>query len=89
MYANQTAFDSPDSYRMAMGVDLRTSKAIVDLQGNVLAFAQTGGMISPVRFVMQPGSTIFRFGKKGIPASEVIKGVWWVEQKQFERLESL
>lgn len=88
MYANQTAFDSPDSYRMAMGVDLRASKAIVDLQGNVLAFAQTGGMISPVRFVMQPGSTIFRFAGKDATASGAAEGRWWVEHQQFEKLVS-
>ena len=61
MYANQSAFDSPDSFRMATGIDLRNSKAILDLKGNVLAYAQTCGMISPMKYAPQQGTAICRF----------------------------
>ena len=88
MYANQSAFDSPDSFRMATGVDLRNSKAVVDLKGNVLAYAQTGGMISPMKYAPQIGTAIFRFVKTGVTASEATEGQWWVEERDFKKLVS-
>ena len=88
MYANQHTFDSPDSFRMATGVDLRSSKAIVDSMGNVLTYAQTGGMISPMKYAPQIGTAIFRFVKTGVTASEATEGQWWVEERDFKKLVS-
>ncbi len=88
MYANQHAFDSPDSFRMATGVDLRSSKAIVDLKDNVLAYAQTGGIISPMKYVLQPGTAIWRFLDSAKAASRAAEGAWWVDQPEFEKLVS-
>ena len=86
MFANQYDFDDPVSYKMAIGTDMRSRNAIVDLQGNVLAYAQTGGMITPQPRPLQPGSKLFRFAGRGSNPQSAAKGGWWIERDQFEKL---
>ncbi len=85
-FRNQAAFNKPSSRMMAEGMDLRTSNAIVDHRGNVLAYVQTGGIISPMRFEIAPGTTLFRFGNIGAGVHRVAGGPWWMEQAAFEKL---
>ena len=85
-FVNQAAFNDPNSRRMAMGVDFRTSKAITDPKGQVLAYAQTGGMMNPTRFEMHPGTIVFRFGSAAARVEGVRKGAWWIEKREFEKL---
>ncbi|HLW90253.1 MAG TPA: hypothetical protein VKS78_02985 [Roseiarcus sp.] len=85
-FVNQTAFDDPNNWRRAQGVDLNPKNAIVDPRGNVLAYAQTGGMIAPSRFALTSGQKIYRFGGAGRTTRDVATGAWWVEQRQFEIL---
>jgi hypothetical protein len=86
MYANQTAFDQPDSRRMALGVDLRPANAITDAQGRVLAHKQTGGMLSPTRHVLNTGDALFRFGSRTAGPVKVAGGAWWMDQAAFDQL---
>jgi hypothetical protein len=45
---------------MACGVDFRTRNAIADSKGQVLANAQTGGIMSTARFELHPPvATVF------------------------------
>jgi hypothetical protein len=85
-FVNQAAFNDPRSYQMAMGVDLRTSRAITDPRGRVLVYAQTGGMMNPARYELQPGAIVFRFGNASARAEGVAKGGWWIEKPEFEKL---
>lgn len=85
-FANAAAFADPNSRRMASGVDLNPRNAITDAQGNVLAYAQTGGMMNPTRHELRPGQKIFRFGGSGRSAQQVAAGGWWVEQAEFEKM---
>jgi len=85
-FRNEAAFNKPSSRMMAEGMDLRTSKAIVDPRGNVLAYAQTGGIIAPMRFEIAPGTTLFRFGNITAGVHRVAGGAWWMEQAAFEKL---
>lgn len=87
IFANQSAFDD-NSRRQAAGVDLRASQAITDPHGNVLAYAQTGGMMSPMRHELPTGTLLFRFGGGGRSAQQVAEGAWWVAQAEFNKLES-
>jgi hypothetical protein len=84
--ANQAAFNDPRSRAMASGVDLRPSHAITDPSGNVLAYAQTGGILNPGRFELAVGSKIFRFGSRSRNVSRVLTAPWWLEQQAFEKL---
>ena len=85
-FANQVAFDDPASRQRALGVDLNPLNAIVDPRGAVLAYAQTGGMLSPQRVELAPGAAIYRFGGAGRPAEQIAAGAWWVERAEFEKL---
>ena len=85
-FANRAAFDDPKSRMLALGTDLSAARAIVDQHGNVLAYASTGGMISPQRHELNPGSTIYRFGGNGRSPREVATGGWWIERREFEQL---
>ncbi|MCP1831701.1 hypothetical protein J2R76_000129 [Bradyrhizobium sp. USDA 4532] len=87
-FGNQVAFHDPSSRMMAAGVDLRKSNAIVDLQGNVLAYAQTGGMMAPTPFEIVPGEKLYRFGSVGAGMHRVAVGSWWLERGAFEKLVS-
>jgi hypothetical protein len=85
-FANQAAFDAPESKARASGVDLNPNRAIVDSRGQVLAYAQTGGMLSPQRCQLDRGVIIFRFGGAGRSARDVAGGAWWVQRAEFEKL---
>ena len=54
-FANAAAFNDPQSRMKAQGVDVNVKHAIVDPSGKVLAYAQTGGMIGPVRHELPEG----------------------------------
>jgi hypothetical protein len=86
-FRNQVAFDDPSSRMMATGMDLRKSNAIVDLRGNVLAYAKTGGVMSPMRFDILAGTKLYRFGNIGAGAHRIATGSWWLEQAAFNTLE--
>ena len=85
-FVNQAAFNDPRSYQMAMGVDLRTSSAITGPTGRVLIHAQTGGMVNPTRYELQPGAIVLRFGNASARAEGVAKGGWWLEKPEFDKL---
>jgi hypothetical protein len=85
-FVNQAAFNDPGSRQIAMGVDLRASTAITHPSGRVLIYAQTGGMINPTRYELQPGALVFRFGKTSAGVKGVAKGGWWIEKPEFEKL---
>jgi hypothetical protein len=85
-FANQYEFNDPKSRMRAAGADLNPNRAIVDPRGQVLAYAQTGGILGPLRFELERGAKMFRFGAAGRPARDVAAGGWWVEQSQFDKL---
>ncbi len=85
-FANAAEFNKPSSRMAALGTDFATQNAIVDLSGNVLAYASTGGMLSPVRHELRSGSTIYRFGRGSSPVAGVIGGAWWIDREGFEKL---
>ena len=85
-FINYAAFNDPRSRQMAMGVDLRPSKAITDPKGQVLVYAQTGGILNPSRYELHPGTIVFRFGTISAGVENVAKGGWWVENPEFEKL---
>jgi hypothetical protein len=86
VFANQAAFNDPRSRMMATGVDLQTRNAIVDARGNVLAYAQTGGMLSPIRWELKVGEKLYRFAGADRTPQEAAKGGWWIDRHGFERL---
>ena len=87
IFANSAAFDERKSRMSATGIDLSAARAIVDLHGNVLAHARTGGMINPRRFELEPSTTLYRFGGgSSTSPREVAKGCWWIERPEFEQL---
>lgn len=63
-FRNQQAFDDPRSKLAATGFDLRRATAITDPQGRILAYARTGGMLSPARQEIPAGAKLFRFGSR-------------------------
>jgi len=87
-FANQSAFDNPASRAVALGINLSPAKAIVDLQGRVLAHARTGGMLAPERHTLSIGARLYRFGSSRHTPREVARGGWWLERREFERLVS-
>ena len=86
IFANSAAFDERKSRMLATGTDVSGATAIVDLQGNVLAYARSGGMINPMRFELYPNSTLYRFGGNSRSPQEVAKGAWWIEKREFQQL---
>jgi len=85
-FANQRAFEERKSRLSALGCDLATPAALVDRQGNVLAYARSGGMISPQRFEVHPGARLFRFGQTSESNKKIAEGGWWIEKSEFEKL---
>jgi len=85
IFANAAAFDAPASRMLALGTDFSPGRALVDGQGRVVAHARTGGMMSPARFALAPGTTIYRFGGQRSPR-EIGKGAWWLEKREFEQV---
>jgi len=85
-FINGGEFNNPKSRLLAMGTDLNARNAITDPAGHVLAYAQTGGMLSPARHELRAGAKIFRFGGAGRPPQVVAAGGWWIEQREFEKL---
>lgn len=84
-FANAAAFDAPASRMLALGTNLSPAHALVDPQGRVVAHATTGGMMSPARFALLPGATIYRFGGRRSPG-DVAKGAWWLEKREFDQV---
>jgi hypothetical protein len=85
-FVNATAFDNPKSRLQAMGGNLSPDRAIVDPKGNVLAYAQTGGMIGPERCELHPPQMLYRFGRSGTPPQAIANGGWWMQKREFELL---
>jgi hypothetical protein len=85
-FANVAEFSSSRSRLAAQGTDFNETRALVDAKGNVVAYAQTGGMINPTRHELGVGTIIFRFGAGGAPVRAVSRGAWWVERAEFEKL---
>ena len=85
-FVNAQEFDQTKSRGMAMGVDFSDRNAIVDSHGNVLAYAQTGGVLSPARRELNSGDVLFRFGGAGVPVARIAGGAWWVERDQLDKL---
>ena len=85
-FANQAAFNDFRSRLAAQGADLQQKNAITDAQGNILAYAQTGGMMAPTRFEVPVGSKLFRFGNRAAGPLKVASGGWWIEEREFEKL---
>lgn len=86
VFRNQQAFDDPSNRLAATGVDLRQSNAITDPQGHILAYAQTGGILSPARREISAGVKLFRFGSSKAGATRVAAGAWWLEQTEFDKI---
>ena len=85
-FANAAAFSAPRSMLQAMGADLSSTRAIVDAQGHVLAYARTGGMIDPQRHELHSRDTIYRFGSSARSTKDVAVGGWWLQRQEFELL---
>lgn len=85
-FANAAAFEQPTSRMLALGTNLSPQRAIVDQHGKVLAYARTGGMMNPARHVLNPRTTVYRFGGAGRSPQDVAKGGWWLERREFEQL---
>lgn len=85
-FVNAEAFNRSNGRGLAMGTDFSRKNAIVDSRGNVLAYAQTGGVISPSRFELREGDVIYRFGGRGAPIDRIAAGAWWIERSQLDTL---
>lgn len=85
-FANAAAFDDPRSALQAMGTNLSENSAIVDAHGRVLAYARTGGIIEKTRLELNPNETIYRFGSSAKSTTEVARGGWWIQKREFEKL---
>ena len=83
---NAEEFSRSNSRGLAMGTDFSQRNAIVDSRGNVLAYAHTGGVISPSRSELREGDVIYRFGGRGTPISRIAAGAWWIERSQIDTL---
>lgn len=86
VFQNQQAFDDPKSRMAAAGADLRAATAVTDAQGQVLFYAQTGGMLTPARHEIPVGSSLFRFGSEAAGVARVATGGWWLDRREFEQL---
>lgn len=87
-FVNAREFADPNSRLLATGTNLNSRSAITDPAGRVLAYAQTGGILSPVRHELRAGTRIFRFGGSGRSPQAVAAGGWWVEQRELEKIVS-
>lgn len=88
VFANERAFNDPASRHRAAGVDLDARRAIVDPRGEVLAYAQTGGILDPKRYELAPGLKIYRMSEARRGVEKAAAGAWWVEQPEFDKLMS-
>ncbi len=86
MFANQTVFNNPHSRMQALGMDTRPDKAVVNSSGQPLFYAQTGGMIHPMRRELKVGEVLFRFVARGTTPKNAVLGGWWVEHEQFAKI---
>ncbi|WP_134496549.1 hypothetical protein [Microvirga pakistanensis] len=87
-FLNASEFSDPKSRLLAMGTNLSSRNAITDPAGRVLAYAQTGGILNPVRHELHAATRIFRFGGSGRSPQAVAMGGWWIEQREFEKIVS-
>jgi len=85
-FLNAREFADPKSRLLAMGTNLNSRNAITDPAGRVLAHAQTGGMLNPMRHELRARTRVFRFGGSGRSPQAVAAGGWWIEQREFEKL---
>ncbi|MBB3060261.1 hypothetical protein [Microbulbifer rhizosphaerae] len=86
MFVNSEEFNEPTSRQWAMGADTRPKNALVDGRGRVLAYSQTGGMISPARHELHRGTILYRFASGSAELSKAVTGGWWVAKAEFEQL---
>ncbi len=86
-FANQTAFDDPLGFHLAIGQNIAASGAVTDSNGNTLFRLQTGGIIGPQRIELGRGAVVYRFdsSRKGT-ARTAMNGGWWVQGDQFDRI---
>jgi hypothetical protein len=85
-FLNQAAFDEQKSYELATGQNPDARTAFADASGNILFRAQTGGMISPERAVIEEGSTLHRFADSHKDAQGTMAGGWWIARHEFDRI---
>lgn len=85
---NSAAFMHPHARSRATGHDPSGARDLVDEKGNVLARITNGGMINPSRHELRKDTVIFRFGAIGTSPRQVKQGEWWLEQREFEKIQS-
>ena len=85
-FLNQRAFDDPQNWMRAEGVDTDPGKAFVSTNGKALFYARTGGMMKPERCELVPGDTLYRLGASGAEVPQLMAGSWWVAKAEFSKL---
>ena len=88
MGINQAAFNDPQNWMRAEGVNLNTDDAFVSTNGAVLFYAKTGGMMFPKRHPLEAGTTLYRFGGSSAATEGLLTGSWWIDQTEFNKLMS-
>jgi hypothetical protein len=83
-FINQRWFDRPDTLPTARGESSKA--AIVAPNGEVLLYATNGGIVSPARTELAPGTRLVRFGSSGLP-SIVVQGSWWLDWDNYKLVE--
>ena len=83
---NARAFENPQMWLWAQGVDTNEDNAVVSTNGQVLFYSKTGGMMKPRRHVLQEGDVIYRFGASGKSVQDLMQGAWWIAQPEMEKL---
>ena len=85
-FLNQHAFDDPQNWIRSEGGDPNPDRAVVSTNGKVLFYSSTGGMLSPRRYELREGTTLFRFAASDASVETIMAGSWWVERAEFEKI---
>lgn len=85
-FLNQQAFDDPQNWMRAEGVDTDPDKAFVSTNGTALFYARTGGMMNPKRWELAPRDTLYRLGASDAEVPQLMAGSWWIAAAEFSKL---
>jgi hypothetical protein len=83
---NEQDFANPISRRLAICESPGLAQIWLDPRGRETRIIATGGMVDPVRYEIEPGTTLYRFASYLDGVEGAMRGGWWIERQQLDHL---
>lgn len=85
--ANAAAFRDPDYRLLAQGHSFNPKTMIwLDPHGHQRLLSQSGGILSPSRYELVTGTSLYKFTDSRQPADSFLSSGWWFERRELDHI---